>query len=163
VKNPAVYKCPTDRSTSKFAGITYPRVRTISMSQMIRPKTQTDGHSTSPPWTIYSKYSDMIRPPPVNLWVFLDENPDSVNDAAFAVKMDLQGPSACWQDGPSILHNGGCGFSFADGHSEIRKWKDSRSVSRPMQTTYVGGFNFGLTQPNNPDIAWVQARTSARR
>lgn len=40
------------------------------------------GHSSSPPWRIYPKTSDMINPLPSNLWVIIDENPDSVNDAA---------------------------------------------------------------------------------
>jgi prepilin-type processing-associated H-X9-DG protein len=27
-----------------------------------------------------------------------------------------------------FLHNGACGFSFADGHAEIRKWIDPDSL-----------------------------------
>ena len=53
---------------------------------------------------------------------------------AFAVR--LWTPTvAMWQDGPSTLHNGGCGFTFADGHAEIHKWKDSRT--RAMKVTYT--------------------------
>ena len=159
VKNIGVYKCPADLSRSR--GKTGdPRVRSISMSQMFR--TWPDGHSTSPPWRIYGKTSDMINPQPSNLWVIMDENPDSVNDAAYAVKMDLSGPAATWQDGPGTTHAGACGFSFSDGHSEIKKWKDSRSTSRVMLATYLYGFSFGVTQPNNLDIAWLQERTSAK-
>src|ERR1035441_2795845 len=50
----------------------------------------------------------------------IEEPPDSVNDGAFAAAMDHQGSDAEWQDGPSLLHNGGRGFSFADGHSLIK-------------------------------------------
>lgn len=162
VKNPAVYKCPTDRSVGTFSGgVTIPRVRTISMSQMFR--STGDGHSQSPPWRIYSKTGQMTSPNPSMLWVFIDENPDSVNDAGFAMTLPGNGilnPKAdVWQDGPSVLHNGGCGFSFADGHSEIRKWKDGRTLK--MVTGYKYTYNFSQSQPNNPDIDWVNERTSA--
>jgi hypothetical protein len=86
----------------------------------------------------------------------IDENPDSVNHAAFAVVMDY----CAWQDGPSNLHNGGCGFSSADRHSEIKKWRDGRTLA--MRTTYTGPFPYGWMQKNNPAILWVQDRTSAK-
>ena len=137
-----------------------PRVRTISMSQMFR--TWGDGWSTSPPWRIYGKTSDMTLPPPAQLWVIIDESPDSVNDGAFAVVMGVPSrPPSIWQDGPATYHGGGCGFSFADGHSEIKKWKDGRTVTGLMKTTFTRTFRYGLPQANNRDIAWIQERTTA--
>jgi prepilin-type N-terminal cleavage/methylation domain-containing protein/prepilin-type processing-associated H-X9-DG protein len=162
LKSVAVFKCPADRSLS-YGTRGEPRVRSISMNQMFR--TWPSGHSPAPPegpWRIYGKTSDMINPQPCNLWVIIDENPESVNDAAFAVKMDYQGRVAIWQDGPATYHGGGCGFSFVDGHSEIRKWKDGRTVARPMIPTYSYSFPFGVLHPNSVDIAWVQDRTSAK-
>ena len=156
LKSVKVYKCPADLSLSNGTkGL--PRVRSISMNQMFR--TWRDGHSPSPPWRIYGKTSDITKPLPSNLWVVIDENPDSVNDAAFAVKMDNKN---IWQDGPGTSHCGGCGFSFADGHSEIRKWKDGRMYARPFITTYRSTFPFGWSQVNSVDIAWVEERTSAK-
>ncbi len=170
-KNAGVFKCPADRSVGRFGDITVPRCRSISMSQMIRHKEDAqNGHSTQPPWRIYGKESDMIVPAPVNLWVFIDENPDSINDASFAVTMELGWPNAKgapmpsqngWQDGPSLLHNGGCGFSFGDGHSEIKKWKNPQTYGPLMQTTYRSTFHYGQRQPNNQDISWILERTSA--
>src|SRR6267378_2512907 len=61
LKSVAVHKCPADKSLS-FGTRGAPRVRSISMSQMFR--TWGDGHSTSPPWRIYGKTSDMTAPPP---------------------------------------------------------------------------------------------------
>jgi len=164
LKSTAVYRCPADLSKS-FGRIGDPRVRSISMSQMFRSEKQTSGWSAAPPdgvWRIYPRISDMTAPAPSNLWVIIDENPDSVNDAAFAVTMDYQGRSAIWQDGPGTSHGGGCGFSFADGHAEVRKWKDGRTLSKPMLTTYTTKFPYGVFQPNSIDIAWVQDRTSAK-
>jgi prepilin-type processing-associated H-X9-DG protein len=109
----------------------------------------------------YLKVGDMVLPAPVNLWVMIDENPDSINDAAFAVDVQYPPQSTAWQDGPANYHGGACGFAFADGHSEIHKWTDSRT--RAIKTTFTRDFNHGVVQPNNPDILWVCARTSARR
>lgn len=160
-KNPAVYKCPGDMSRAVIDGVSYSRVRSISMSQMFRPAEQKAGWSSSPPWRIYTKASDMVNPSPVNLWVMIDESPDSINDAAFAVTMDQTGRGASWQDGPTTLHNGGCGFTFADGHAEIKKWRDART--RALTVTYNSRFPYATAQPNNPDIQWVQERTSAKQ
>ncbi|MCC6822027.1 MAG: hypothetical protein V9H26_21990 [Verrucomicrobiota bacterium] len=104
----------------------------------------------------------MVRPAPANHWVIIDENPDSVNDAAFAVAMDSQGGGARWQDGPGMLQANACGFSFADGHSEIKKWKDARTYSGQMATTYLFRQDYTRLMVNNPDVAWVQERSRAK-
>ena len=161
LKTPAVHKCPADRSHGVFAGVRMPRVRSISMSQMFR--TWGDGWSPSPPWRIYKKSGEMIDPAPSGLWVIVDESPDSVNDGAFAMTLGVPGRSPSnWQDGPATYHGGGCGFSFGDGHSEIKKWKDSRTLG--LKITYTRPFPYGIVQrnPDNPDIVWVQERTSAK-
>ena len=63
-----------------------------------------------------------------------------------------------WIDGPSTLHGGGCAFTFADGHSEIHKWKDSRTLA--LRVKYQPT-SYGLLQPNNNDIQWIKDRTTA--
>ena len=63
-------------------------------------------------------------------------------------------------DFPGMYHHFACGFSFADGHSEIKKWKDGRTLG--IRTTYTTTFPFGLFQRANLDILWVQERTSTR-
>ncbi len=156
-KSAGIYKCPGD--LSKNFGVTgAPRVRSISMNQMFRD--WVDGHTPGNIWFIYPKKSSIVRPSPAMLWLTIDENPDSVNDAGFAVKMTLPG----WQDGPGTTqHGGACGFTFADGHSEIKKWLDGRTIGKTMQTTYRSGFNFGQIQANNRDVAWIQERSTARQ
>ena len=72
--------------------------------------------------------------------------------------------SDLWQDIPSTLHGGGCAYTFADGHSEVHKWKDSRTLA--MKVTYESlpnsaGVRYGMLQPGNNDIQWVKDRTSA--
>jgi prepilin-type N-terminal cleavage/methylation domain-containing protein/prepilin-type processing-associated H-X9-DG protein len=157
VKNPAVYKCVADQSMAMEGAAKLPRVRTLSMSQAFC--LQNEGHLEDDRPNYYRhfvKVADMTRPSPVNLWVLIDESPDSVNDAAFAVKMDPYG--GVWQDIPSVLHNGGCGFTFGDGHSEIHKWKDSRTLA--MKVMY-SPCRYGQIQLNNNDIRWIQDRTTS--
>jgi len=159
LKSAAVHKCPADRSRS-FGATGEPRIRSISMNQMFTPKPQGPVWTPSPPWRRYVKSADMNRPGPVNLWVFVDEDPDSVNDAAYAVNLGSGNPnSTYWQDGPANYHGGACGFTFGDGHAEIHKWKDKRTLG--YKTTYKTGYPLGL-QANNPDIVWMNERSSAK-
>jgi prepilin-type processing-associated H-X9-DG protein len=94
-------------------------------------------------------------PAPVNLWVFLDEHPDTINDGGFAVAMTSQ----TWVDMPANYHNGACGFAFADGHSEIHKWTFKNKIP-PVKYQPVSGF--GGNTPPNPDVVWIQQRTSSK-
>jgi prepilin-type N-terminal cleavage/methylation domain-containing protein/prepilin-type processing-associated H-X9-DG protein len=166
LKTPAVYKCVADMSKS-YGNKGDPRVRTLSMSQSFT--LANEGHledSDSPPntWRHYVRTTDMTQPSPSALWVFCDESPDSVNDAACAVAMGNNNFSSTkWMDMFSTLHNGGCAFTFADGHSEIHKWKDPRSVSPPCKVTYTTKFPYGQLQGSNNDIQWVRDRTTARK
>jgi len=159
LKNFAVYKCPADLSKSRGRQGD-PRVRSISMSQAFSAVRNDTGHWTSPPWRIYMKTSDITSPLPANVWVIVDENPDSVNDAAFAVDMNDKYPNTVWQDTPANYHCGSCGFAFADGHSEIHKWKDPQTLAIP--TTYSTHIST-RSQRNNYDIVWVQERTTAKK
>jgi len=159
VKEPAVYKCPADQSTAVEGAQVFPRTRATSMNQMIRPAAAQRGWTPSPPWRTYMSLSDIVYPSPANLWVLIDENPDSVNDGAFAVVMDRQKWGACWQDGPTTLHGGSASFSFADGHADIRKWKDPQTLT--MKVTYREEFPYSLLQPHNLDVQWLQDRTTA--
>jgi len=120
--NFSIWKCPADHVTVKNSrGEKLPRVRSNSMSQVFDDGTWLPAGN----WRIYKKMSTIVNP--VKTWVLLDEHPDSVNDPAFAVQMYRpDAKTAQIIDVPASYHNGACGFSFADGHSEIHKWVGSR-------------------------------------
>ena len=118
---------------------------------------------------IYRKYSDMTDPGPAKTAVFLDEREDSINDGMFVIAMEgaAASPGAAPNpeaygivDYPAAYHGGAGGFSFADGHSELKKWQDSRTQP-PVLRGQVRDFNFKAT-PNNPDVAWMQERATRR-
>lgn len=121
-KSIAIYKCPSDRTTTTIAGQSYPRVRSISMSKNL-------GHNND-----IKKMTQINNPSPVMTWVFIDEHPDTLNDGQWYMNNKLE-----WTDYPASYHNGAGGLSFADGHSEIRKWLENSTKapvtgsSRPPQ------------------------------
>jgi len=99
-------------------------------------------------------------PGPSNTFVFLDEREDSLNDGTFVVDM------AGWPDDPAqhrmvdypaSYHNNAGGFSFADGHSEIKRWVDPRTSPALNRGQEIP---LNLPSPNNPDIAWMQDRAT---
>ena len=110
--------------------------------------------SWSPEIFYAKKMSDLTRPGPSMSWVFVDEQPDSINDPCFFINPALSGAADRWLDLPASYHNGACGFSFADGHSEIKKWIEARTKV-PVKFQDFPGLNC----PNSPDFDWLAART----
>ena len=161
-KSPKIYRCPADKSCS--LGRRGPeRVRSISMSQAIGPDNRNSTNPPRgqwlphPPFRVYAKESETINPPPSLLWVMIDEHPDSINDGGFAVQMPLSVNNTTWIDVPAKYHNNACGFSFADGHSEIHKWLRPEAIP---PVTYVG-MSGTIPVKSNPDVLWIAKRTSA--
>jgi prepilin-type processing-associated H-X9-DG protein len=98
--------------------------------------------------------TDLVKPNPTLAWVFVDEHPDSINDGCFFNNPHALGGASRWTDLPASYHNGGCGFSFADGHSEIRKWKESSTFYPITKKDFPG-----LACANSRDYYWVAERT----
>ncbi|MSU35825.1 MAG: type II secretion system protein [Pedosphaera sp.] len=150
-----IYKCPADQFFT-VGGTPRERLRSNSINAWVGMH---DGKPTwfgnSPPWRMFLRDSDFIVP--ADTWVFVDEHPDSINDGFFCTDMkpapNLAG--AVLPDGPASYHNGACGFAFADGHSEIKKWIDPRTKI-PVKRS---GFNPG-SQANNKDIQWLWSKTT---
>ena len=166
-KNTGIYKCPADRLPSAVG----PRVRSISMNCFVGCYNyQAPNMSWFPTgYRVYLKEADLTRPGPSQTWVFVDEHPDSINDAM--IGMNMAAASAWptytkWQDMPASYHNGACGFGFADGHAEIKKWIDAQSRA-PVQQ--IAGWMAGIPGVNGynttsiHDSAWLAARTTARK
>lgn len=111
-----------------------------------------DQHHRNTPWRTFGKASSTGPPSPSDLWVLVDEAAQGLNDAAFAVDMTVPG----WHDYPGTYHNFGCGFAFADGHSETHRWLDAT-------TKYgQGDSGSGSSDPGAwRDWSWVTAHTSA--
>jgi len=96
---------------------------------------------------------------PAALFVTLDEREDSIDDAFFAVNVLMVGGSANFQNLPASYHNGACGFSFADGHAELHRWRDGRTKP-PIQRG--SRLPCGIASPHNPDVAWLQEHATQK-
>lgn len=160
-----VYRCPADHSTVKIGGRPHDRVRSMGMSQAFGPGDWLDpagfqANANSKKYRVYYKTSDIVDPTPANCYVMLDEHPDSINAGGFA-NMMVENPSAARiVDFPASYHNGAAGISFADGHSEIRKWVDPRT--KPPHK-YNNDLPLNVASPNNQDMIWLAQKSSSRR
>jgi prepilin-type N-terminal cleavage/methylation domain-containing protein/prepilin-type processing-associated H-X9-DG protein len=159
-KNASLYKCPSDHSTITLSnGDIKPRVRSMSMNLYMGGFNGTDGNWWwAAPYRIYTKLSEIN--PPSRLFVFLDMREDSVNWGNFMTQMDGYIPADPDKymfngDYPGMYHNRACGFSFADGHSELHQWRDSRTMP-PLVRGSNPLFMMMSPSPRNPDIAWLQ-------
>jgi prepilin-type N-terminal cleavage/methylation domain-containing protein/prepilin-type processing-associated H-X9-DG protein len=69
----------------------------------------------------FIRIKDLAAIGPAMACVFLDEHPDSMYiSPAFAIGFNPD--YYLWRQLPASYHNGGCTFSFADGHEEYKKW-----------------------------------------
>ena len=145
-----VAKCCSDKRT--VGGVEV--VRSVAMNGWMNGSTFGDpGGSTTylTPnndgalrYTFYRKDSNLQRP--ADLWLMLDEDPDSINDSMFLVDM---GGSARFLDLPSRKHGNGYGINFTDGHAEIYKLRDSASVAwKPLDARPKGGLNDWMALTN---------------
>ncbi|MDA7645085.1 type II secretion system GspH family protein [Verrucomicrobia bacterium] len=150
------YKCPADKSAVTIGGRRQARVRSIAMSQAV-------GWNATASWLNRSEkgYKIMRKPTdvrqPTMTFVVLDEHPDSINGAGYAVQMTSDISKTQMIDYPASYHNGAGGFSFMDGHAEIHKWKDPRTQP---PVTYTGKLQLNVSHPNSQDVWWMIQRSS---
>jgi prepilin-type N-terminal cleavage/methylation domain-containing protein/prepilin-type processing-associated H-X9-DG protein len=167
-----------------LVGRTIPAVRSVSMSQVVG--TVCDGfwgggghdasaprHPNNGPWAAgpghgsngsrgnlqyatFGKASSFRTTGPSMVFLICDESPWTINDAGLATDANLGNPY--FIDYPTWLHNGGCGFSFCDGHAEIHKWLGSQLKVK----TDPGVAAVIASDPNNMrDFVWLAQHTTA--
>jgi prepilin-type N-terminal cleavage/methylation domain-containing protein/prepilin-type processing-associated H-X9-DG protein len=177
-----IYKCPSDRSVvADPSGVTHPRVRSISMNFFLggfaggSAASGVGVKAWGNLYPIYRKLSSLnnkaTSPGPDKTFVFLDEREDCINWGNFMT--DMSGyPCTLYPNGnpglyewnedlPASYHGQACGFSFADGHSEIHRWRDGRTMPPLTSGVLTGGKGSGQTwpAPYSIDVAWMQDHT----
>jgi prepilin-type N-terminal cleavage/methylation domain-containing protein/prepilin-type processing-associated H-X9-DG protein len=162
-KNLGVYKCPADNfvSPAQRAKGFKERMRSLSMNAFFGPYNE----NTRDTWAqgknnFFSSYPQWLKlatvPRPANYWVVLDEHPDSINDGYFLNNPD--GEPGSWGDIPASYHGGACGISFADGHSEIHKWKSRASIIAVRYSYNAPSFDAA----GKLDYRWLLDRTTTK-
>ena len=153
-KNPAIYKCPADRA----AVGSVPTTRSMSMNCWLNPLRPpqvaqdqswlAQGSATKLGHDFRKQANISLHPGgPANLWVTMDENPYTINDGWFVC--DIGDPQ--WIDVPASYHHRSCGFGFADGHAEIKKWKDDAMINAKK---------IRITPSIPDDLAWLKLRST---
>jgi prepilin-type N-terminal cleavage/methylation domain-containing protein/prepilin-type processing-associated H-X9-DG protein len=157
-----IFKCPGDVYNCIEGGKSMSRVRSCSMNGFVD---STSYAVTTAPFD-YSAYRSYVKlsdasshpPGPVNLFVFLDEHGDTIDDAWFIT--DPTKASYIYNV-PASYHSRATGFTFADGHAEIHKWLVG-ATDQPVTKVYRPGE--WLYEPNGSlDVLWLQSHATALR
>ena len=156
----AIWRCPADRSFVEVNNQRIPRIRTYSMNLHVGGW---DGPPYNAGFRVYKQLDSMGDPGPASIFLFLDMREDSINTGNFATAMDgwpnePEKYRFAGVDYPASYHAGSGGLSFADGHSEVKRWIDPRTKPPIVKGQYLEERN--LPSPNNPDIRWLQERTT---
>jgi prepilin-type N-terminal cleavage/methylation domain-containing protein/prepilin-type processing-associated H-X9-DG protein len=149
--NRNVFKCPADKylhQVQKARGWTE-RVRSVSGNIVVG-----DGNAEEGPmdgaFAHVRKTSDLRYPGPAETWVYVDEHPDSMNDAGLFSPTTTE-----WIDLPASYHNGAADFAFADGHSEIHPWKVS-TTKQPVRLIDMSRIS---VKAGDVDVRWMRYHT----
>jgi prepilin-type N-terminal cleavage/methylation domain-containing protein/prepilin-type processing-associated H-X9-DG protein len=148
-----ILKCPADHYVSQAQrkkGWTE-RVRSVSGNIGIG-----DGNAEGGPFDVIYKHikkvGDFAFPGPSETWVYLDEHPDSINDAGY-----FNPHANGWIDQPASYHSGSAGFAFADGHAELHKWRGSLAAPRAQRIKLDNSID-APAKIGDPDVHWMSYR-----
>jgi prepilin-type N-terminal cleavage/methylation domain-containing protein/prepilin-type processing-associated H-X9-DG protein len=156
-RNAKVYWCPTDTYLSPAqAGKGY-RCRSVAMNAAVGNGNNKPAASLG--WTGFffaRKSSDLNVPGPSDSWIFTDENPDSIDDGIMYVNCSYTNGIGSFTELPSSDHAGSCGLGYADGHAEIHKWRDPRTLHN---VSYVSYQRVTIAGTPSPDLAFLASKT----
>lgn len=165
----AVYRCPSDHvlSPTQIAAGWNGRIRSYSMNALIGDagSLSVGGVNVNDP--DYKQFFKLAQiPQPTEIFVFLDEHPDSIDDGYFVNREGNASSSgsygvnassyAEWTDLPASYHNNCTALSFADGHSALHHWLDSSTV--PPSAPFAANLPIAIaSSPANAaaDFDWV--------
>jgi len=161
LKTHRIYKCPSDPTAVRNVrmGIAFgkklPTTRTYAMNCFLSPVgTVSNIVASARQSRIYMKSTDLDQPS--ERFVFIDGNPQSICCPAFMVNAR---PANSFFHYPGFLHKGAVAASFADGHVETHRWRDPRTRRKaPSDQLFV--IEHSGPTPNNPDLIWLQSRTT---
>jgi prepilin-type N-terminal cleavage/methylation domain-containing protein/prepilin-type processing-associated H-X9-DG protein len=142
-----IYKCPSDREPAPNG----PRIRSMSMNGLVGDPGELTNRF-NPLYVQFYKMADV--PSPSSIFVFLDEQADTLNDGFFVNRLD----DYAWGNLPGSYHSGAVNLSFVDGHLESHRWMVPGTI-RPVLRTRIDKF------PAAPatDFEWLKVRTSLKK
>lgn len=154
------YRCPSDAAVSDIqveAGWTE-RVRSISMNAMVGDAgafSRSGANQNNPYYRQFFKQSQI--PQPSQIFVFIEEHPDSINDGYFLNYLN----TLRWSDLPASYHRGAANLSFADGHLETHRWRYASTT--PAARPDSAHLPFAVSPSERQDFDWLTQRTTVDR
>ena len=162
----SIFHCPSDRALSDMQSAAgwVQRIRSYSMNAMVGNAGAFSASGVNVNNPGYKQFFKITQiPQPVEIFVFLDEHPDSIDDGYF---LNKDAPAANgaygaaadeWIDLPASYHNRAAAFSFADGHASLHRWLNAKTI----QPATPHGANLPIQIPDeHADFDWVMAHMS---
>jgi len=164
-----IYRCPSDHAlgAAQSAAGWEARIRSYSMNAMVGDAGDVSAggfNVNNPDYTQFFKTTQILRP--TEIFVFLDEHPDTIDDGYFLNKdpgayaspnSSGYGPpannNAQWIDLPASYHNRSTAFSFADGHSQLHRWVNPGTIRIPQPD--VPYYPIDVPAGQDEDFNWV--------
>ena len=152
-----IFRCPSDSVLSdiqKAAGWKA-RVRSESMNALVGDAgefSRSGANVNAPGYRQFFKLGSI--PQPANIFVFIEEHADSVDDGYF-----LNNPYKLeWHDLPASYHDGAANLAFADGHMESHRWLNP--TTKPPARPDAAGLPLNIPAQERGDFDWLMQRTS---
>jgi prepilin-type N-terminal cleavage/methylation domain-containing protein/prepilin-type processing-associated H-X9-DG protein len=154
-----LYRCPADKSTVGLSS-SVPKTRGYSSSWWLNGSWYGSADTSTCPedkvkvsqLTAKTQQAQLTWSPLSQIFVFIEENEQSIDDGTLVVASDYYYPSNVWWDLPSDRHSQGCNLSFVDGHAERKRWKSPKK----FQDHPWGTLN--LNPSDHDDLYWLKAR-----
>ncbi|MBW8864684.1 MAG: DUF1559 domain-containing protein [Verrucomicrobia bacterium] len=172
--SPAVFRCPSDHvlSSVQIAAGWDARIRSYSMNALVGnagPLSASGQNVNAPHYKQFFKPTQIPRPS--EIFVFLDEHPDSIDDGYFVNREGTTSTTTSgggysssvtttpeWTDLPASYHNRSAAFSFSDGHSSLHHWL-GRRTTRPSMPN-AANLPMAVLQDDLTDFQWVMDHMS---
>lgn len=158
-----VFHCPSDLAGLRYKGSIVLRNRSYSMNAYMGATTTTWVQNNSQ-YKAARKTSDLTDPGPSSIYVLVDEHENSINDSHFFPFDNLRTFSNnSWLDAPSGRHGNAAGFTFADGHAEVKRWQSKIDGFRRRGGEVVANDITWLPKSQLTDFQWFTNRIAARK
>jgi prepilin-type N-terminal cleavage/methylation domain-containing protein/prepilin-type processing-associated H-X9-DG protein len=158
-----VFHCPADIAGLKYKGAVVLRNRSYSMNAYMGA-TASSWAQKNNQYNIVPKTSAMTDPGPSSIYVLVDEHENSINDSHFFPFDNLRTFSNNpWLDAPSGRHGNAAGFTFADGHAEVKSWRSKLDGFRRRGGEVVANDITWLPKAQLSDFQWFTNRIAPRK
>jgi prepilin-type N-terminal cleavage/methylation domain-containing protein/prepilin-type processing-associated H-X9-DG protein len=154
-----VFRCPADQAGLKYQGKLVLRNRSYAMNAFMGATT-TSWVTQNSHLKAARKMSDLHAP--AEIYVLVDEHENSINDSHFFPFNNLRSyGNQKWLDAPSGRHVNAAGFTFADGHAEVKKWASKIDGFRRRGNEVIANDITWLPKAEPSDFTWMTNRIAS--